>query len=82
VAGKASKSLENPKLATKASKSLENPKLATKGSKSLENPKLATIGSKSLEIVRIIGVAFLGESITAGRRIVCFYYKQPEAHKS
>jgi hypothetical protein len=52
-------------------------RVAAIGSKSLETRKLATIGSKSLDISQNPGVAFLGDNITAGRRVVCFYYKQP-----
>jgi hypothetical protein len=56
--------------------------VATKGSKSLLNRKVATKGSKSLDIPQIIGVAFLGECITAGRRVALFFKKQLEAHNS
>jgi hypothetical protein len=61
---------------------LSSREVAAIGSKSLLKRKVAAIGSKSLEMSRIIGVAFLGESIIAVRRIARFYYKQPEAHNS
>jgi hypothetical protein len=56
--------------------------VAGKAPKSLESKKVATKASKSLEVLRIIGVVFLGENITAGRRVVGFFSKQREAHKT